>query len=66
MSMTIDAHIGLLKVLTEKVSKRDAIVNKTTNEKKEKKEKPATSDHDKPKKFCDYILFYRANREDAI
>jgi hypothetical protein len=38
---------------------------KPKKEKKEKKEK-STSDDDKPKKVSGYILFSKANREDAI
>ena len=78
--MTIETIAEQIKLLTEQVAKLDAIVNKTTTEtttttttekkekkpKKEKKEKPASSDDDKPKKASGYILFSKANREDAI
>ena len=82
MSMTIETIAEQIKALTEQVAKLDAIVNKTTTEttttestpKKEKKEKKpkkekkekSTSDDDKPKKVSGYILFSKANREDAI
>ena len=79
--MTIETIAEQIQALTEQVAKLDAIVNKTTSEttttttttekkekkpKKEKKEKPASSDDDKPKKVSGYILFSKANREDAI
>ena len=78
--MTIETIAEQIKLLTEQVAKLDAIVNKTTTEtttttttekkekkpKKEKKEKPASSDDEKPKKASGYILFSKANREDAI
>ena len=82
MTMTIETIAEQIKALTEQVAKLDAIVNKTTTEtttttttttekkekkpKKEKKEKPASSDDDKSKKVSGYILFSKANREDAI
>ena len=82
MTMTIETIAEQIKLLTEQVAKLDAIVNKTTTEtttttttekkekkpKKEKKEKKekSTSDDDKPKKVSGYILFSKANREDAI
>ena len=75
MSMTIETLAEQLKVLTEQVAKLDAIVNNTTTEKKEKKpkkekkekkEKSASSDDEKPKRISGYILFSKANREDAI
>ena len=73
--MTIETLAEQLKVLTEQVAKLDAIVNNTTTEKKEKKpkkekkekkEKSASSDDEKPKRISGYILFSKANREDAI
>jgi len=75
MSMTIETLVEQLNVLTEQVAKLDAIVNKSNTEmkekkekkpKKEKKEKSTSSDDEKPKRISGYILFSKANREDAI
>ena len=77
--MTIDTLAQQIKTLTDQVAKLDAIVNKTTTQttttttestpkkqKKEKKVKSTPSDDEKPKKVSGYILFSKANRQDAI
>ena len=82
MAITIESLSQQIITLTEQVDKLEAFVymasqehnsqpNKETKEpkpkklKKEKKEKTDT-DHDKPKKVSGYILFSKANRDDAI